>query len=375
MKVWRKVLGIKFGLILAISSLFGLFFVSAQTEKPVPSPQTQTAPTPTPTPQVSASPEEPVIDDEPITVDTELVNILFTATDKTKRILTELKAADVRILEDGKPQEIFAFQRQVDLPLSIAILIDTSVSQERTLPDEKAAAQSFINDVVRIQKDEVAVLSFTGETTLEQSFTGNKQRLSRAIERIEFVAPSGYAGGGVTVGTPPISGRNSQIAGSTAIWDAIDVTSREILTGEAPEGTRRAIILLSDGVDTFSRIKFDAAVQSALKADAVIYCIGIGDDYRFDGVNESVMRRLAEKTGGRAYFPESESELRRAFTQIQIDLRSQYLLAYAPSNEKKDGTFRQIKIEITNPNLKPQDVKLTHRQGYFAKTEKDKKKK
>ncbi len=360
MSSWKKILVLKLGLSLAIVLFSGMAF--AQT-------------TPQPTPKTSPTPaENPPIDDEPLNIETELVSVLFTANDKNRRILTDLKKEDLRVLEDGKPQEIFTFLKQVDLPLSLAILIDTSASQERTLPEEKAAAQSFINDVVRPEKDEVAILSFTGEATLEQGFTSNKQRLSRALDRVEFVAPSGYIGGGVTVGSPPISGGNQQTAGSTAIWDSILVTSKEIMTGEAPEGTRRAMILLTDGVDTSSRTKFDIAVDSALKSDAVIYCIGIGDDF-YDGVNEGALKKLAEKTGGRAYFPRSESDLRRAFVQIQIDLRSQYLLAYAPTNEKKDGTFRKVLIEIANPALKPQNIKLSHRQGYFAKTESAPKKK
>src|SRR4030095_6166760 len=151
-------------------------------------------------------------------------------------------------------QQIFTFQTSVDLPLSLAILIDTSASEERTLPDEKIAARAFLESVLG-PKDEAAVISFTGETTLEQSFTGSVDRLRRAIDRVEFVPPSGYIGGGVVInGTPPISGTNQSLAGSTAIWDAIWVTSDEVIRDSA-EHTRRAIILLTDGVDTSSRMK------------------------------------------------------------------------------------------------------------------------
>ena len=119
------------------------------------------------------------------------------------------KAEDIRVLEDGQPQEIFTFQQNIDLPLSLAILIDTSASEERTLPDEKIAARAFLENVLRPDKDEAAMLSFTGETTLEQGFSGNLERLRRAIDRVEFIPPSGYIGGGVVVnGTPPISGTN-----------------------------------------------------------------------------------------------------------------------------------------------------------------------
>lgn len=318
----------------------------------------QTTPTPTPT---------PLEDDEVLKIDTELVNLLFTAQDRDRRLLTNLRKEDIRILEDGQPQEIFTFQRQVDLPLSLAILIDVSASQERTLPEEKLAAKSFIQDVVRPEKDEVSIISFTGETTLEQGMTSNIARLGRAIDRVQFVAPSGYIGGGVVVpGTPPVAG-NSPVAGSTAIWDAIWVTSEEVL-GESPEKTRRAIILLSDGVNTYGKKKIDDAVQAALKSEAVVYAIGVGDNF-YGGIDEGSLRKISERTGGRAFFPRDEYELRAAFTQIQNEMRSQYLIAYEPSNPSKDGTYRKVEVQITNPELSKQKVKLTHRQGYFAKTD------
>ena len=323
-------------------------------------------------PKPSVSPT-PVIenDDEPIKIDTEVVNVLFTAQDKNRRLLTDLKKEDIKLVEDGQVQEIIAFGRQVDLPLSLAILIDTSASQERTLPEEKSAAKSFVEAVVRPAKDEVSIVSFTGESTLEQGLTNNVARLQRAIDRVQFVPPSGYVGGGVVVGTPPISDRNQAIQGSTAIWDSIWITADEVL-GSSPEKTRRAIILLSDGIDTFSRKKLDEAVQAAIKSEAVIYSIGIGDNF-YDGVDESALRKISERTGGRAYFPRDESELRKAFTQIQIEMRSQYLIAYEPINQKRDGSYRKIEIQVTNPELAKQKVTLTHRQGYFAKTA-DKKK-
>ena len=144
---------------------------------PPNSTQTNTSPTPTPTPII----EE---DAEVLKIDSESVSILFTAQDKNRRLLTDLKQSDIRLMEDNQPQEIISFTRQIDLPLSLAILIDTSGSQERTLPEEKAAAKSFVQSVVRPAKDEVSIISFTGETTLEQSMTNNIARLNRSIDRV-----------------------------------------------------------------------------------------------------------------------------------------------------------------------------------------------
>lgn len=321
-----------------------------------------TAPTATPTPEVI---EE---DEETLNIDAEVVNVLFTAQDRNRRLLTDLKQGDVKLIENGQVQEITAFSRQIDLPLSLAILIDTSVSQERTLPEEKSAAKSFVQSVIRPAKDEAAIVSFTGESTLEQGMTNNIARLNRAIDRVEFVPPSGYIGGGVVQGgTPSISGDNQASVGSTAIWDSIWITSEEVLK-LSPEKTRRAIILLTDGVNTYGTKKSDDAIQAALRSEAVIYSIGIGDNY-YDGVDKGVLRKISERTGGSAFFPRDEAELRKAFEQIQIEMRSQYSIAYEPTNQKRDGSYRKIEIQLANPNLSKQKVTLTHRQGYFAKTE------
>jgi Ca-activated chloride channel family protein len=305
--------------------------------------------------------------DEVVRVETNLTNVFFTAADKQKRFVSNLKREDVRVLEDGTPQEIFTFQPNSDLPLSLAILIDCSGSEERTLPEEKAAARSFLESVLRENKDEAAIVSFTGEVTLEQGLTGNVARLRRAIDQVEFVPPSGYIGGGVVVGgTPPISGTQQTLAGSTAIWDAIWATSNELLTDSA-EHQRRAIILLTDGEDTISQVHMQDAINRALKADALIYAIGIGDRYQF-GINEGALKKITEGTGGRAYFPRNERELRDAFAQIERDLREQYLIAYSSSNKTRDSSYRRVAIEIVNPELRKENLRLNYRPGYFAKT-------
>ncbi|HMG75821.1 MAG TPA: VWA domain-containing protein [Pyrinomonadaceae bacterium] len=328
--------------------------------------RTEDVPQATPTPPKKDD-DITLSSDEVVRVETSLTNVFFTAADKQKRFVSNLKREDVRVLEDGAPQEIFTFQPNSDLPLSLAILIDCSGSEERTLPEEKAAARSFLESIMRPAKDEAAVVSFTGEVTLEQGLTGNISRLRRAIDQVEFVPPSGYIGGGVVVGgTPPISGTQQTLAGSTAIWDAIWATSNELLTDSA-EHQRRAIILLTDGEDTISQVRMQEAISRALKADALIYAIGIGDRYTF-GINESALKKITEGTGGRAYFPRNERELRESFAQIEKELREQYLIAYSPSNKTRDGSYRRVTIEIMNPELRKDNLRLTYRPGYFAKT-------
>ena len=321
---------------------------------------------PTPTPPKKED-EVTLSSDDVVRVETNLTNIFFTAADKQKRFVSTLKREDVRVLEDGVPQEIFTFQPNSDIPLSLAVLIDCSGSEERTLPEEKGAAREFLESVLRPEKDEAAIVTFTGEVTLEQGLTGNVGRLRRAIDDVRFVPPAGYIGGGVVVGgTPPISGTQQTLAGSTAIWDAIWATSNELLEGAA-EHTRRAIILLTDGEDTISQVKMQEAINRALKADALIYAIGIGDRYYY-GINEGALRKITEGTGGRAFFPRNERDLSDAFAQIQHDLRERYLIAYSSSNKNRDGSYRHVSIEITNAELRRENLKLNYRPGYFAKT-------
>jgi VWFA-related protein len=301
-------------------------------------------------------------DAEVVRVETDLVNVFFTAVDKNRRFITTLAPQDIRVTEDGAPQEIFTFQRETDRPLSIAILIDVSASEQFTLPAEKAAARDFLKTVLHAGKDEAAVISFTGEATVEQGLTDNTQHLQKAIDRIEIVMPRGYIGGGVIV-PPPINDSDLR-AGSTAIWDAVWVTVQDLLS-ETNEKTRRTIILLTDGVDTSSRLKRTEAIDRALKAGAVIYSIGIGDTENF-GIEKDTLRKVSERTGGLAYFPKNEADLRAAFAQIEQELRSQYLVAYAPTNKNRDGTYRRVGIELVNPEFRKQKLLLNYRQGYFA---------
>jgi Ca-activated chloride channel family protein len=299
-----------------------------------------------------------------IRTETDLTNLLFIATDKNNRYITTLQQGDVRVLEDGVPQTLFTFQRETDRPLAIAFLLDVSISEERTLPDEKAAARTFIENVIRSSKDQAAIIPFEGYAHLEQPMTRDVIGIYRALESVEVAYPS-YLGS-----APPIGGIASgpgTIAppreGSTAIWDSVAVTCRYVLARSLGQ-RRRAIILLTDGQDTSSRLLRSAAVDQAIESETVIYAIGIGDK-RYDGIDKSALNNVAERTGGRAFFPKKEDDLRAAFAEIEQELRSQYLVAYSSTNKKRDGSFRKMSIEITNREL-PQ-MKLRYRPGYFAK--------
>jgi VWFA-related protein len=316
--------------------------------------------------QSPTTPPPPVEDIDVVRTETDLTNLLFTVTDKNNRYITTLQQNDIRILEDGVPQTLFAFQRETDRPLSIAFLIDVSVSQERTLPDEKAAARTFIENVIRSEKDQAALIPFEGYAHLEQPLSRNVLGIYKALDGIEVAFPT-YTGsapplGGITSGPGTIA---PPLEGSTAIWDSIVVTCRSVL-GRAYGHRRRAIILLTDGQDTSSRVSRDSAVEQAIQTETVIYAIGIGDK-RYDGINKGALSALAEKTGGRSFFPKKSTDLVTAFQEIEQELRSQYLLAYVPTNKNRDGLYRAMTIQIVNPDLAKDKLKLRYRPGYFAK--------
>lgn len=299
-------------------------------------------------------------DDAPtIKVGTQLVNVLFSVQDKQNRYINDLKQEDVQILEDGQAQEIFTFKREFDLPLTMAILVDVSGSERFTLPLLKDAGGRFVDSVIRIGKDTVAVIKFEGEATVMQELTSNPARVRKALEEIAFNAPppvSVYGGA-----TPPINSGSRQ--GGTSLWDSIIATCADML---AREPGRKTIIVLTDGIDTTSYLKMDDAINEALRAEVVIYAIGIGDP-GMGGVNEGGLKKLCEATGGRAVIPKGHRDLDNAFAQLEQDLRQQYLLAYEPKNDATDGAFRKIEIKLKNRTEKEaKNLKIRHRKGYYA---------
>ncbi|MEW6125571.1 MAG: VWA domain-containing protein [Acidobacteriota bacterium] len=316
----------------------------AQKNKPATQPPQKT----------DAKPEEIPTSDEVVKLGADLVNLFFSAVDKNNRIVSDLKQEEVTIFEDGKPQTLFAFKRESTLPINIAILMDLSGSQEYTFPKEKTAASEFLRSIIRQGKDSAAILTFQDDVDLVQGLSSRVESLQRALDEIQYSRRFNNA---------------STRRQATALYDAIYVTADEILARDEYRArttddsiVRRAIILLTDGVDNASNRKLDDAIDRAWKAGVVIYSIGIGDRFRFEGVREDVLKRLSEETGGRAYFPQGADDLMEDFRQIENEMRSQYLVAYTPSNPNRDGSFRRIEVRVNNRD----DVRLVHRRGYYA---------
>jgi Ca-activated chloride channel family protein len=292
-------------------------------------------------------------DDQVLKIGTQLVTVPFNVTDKTNRYINELSKDDIEVLEDNKPQQVFSFERQTGLAITIAMLIDISGSEEYSLPMEKAAGRRFFERVLRPNKDLGAVVTFEGDATLIQGLTSNVEKLQRGLEEIRIAVPTASVRG--VGGTPPINGGSR--AGSTAIWDAVYSVSTDLLRREAG---RRVIVLITDGQDTSSSIKMREAIERTWRSEVIVYAIGIGDPAF--GVDTGDLKKITAETGGRAFFPRDEEDLDKAFTQIDEDLRSQYVLAYTPSNGAKDGSFRTIQLRVKNRK----DLNVRHRRGYFA---------
>lgn len=302
--------------------------------------------------------------DTVIRVNTNLVNLFFSAIDKDARFFTSLQRADVKVYEDGIEQEILTFQYQTNRRLAIALLIDISGSEKTSLPQEKAAAKSFVDTVIRERDDQVAIISFAADPFLEQSLTSNVADSWTALDRVEPIrGVRGYQGKGRALpsGAKPAAGSLSY---TSAIWDALWITCRHVMA-TVPVSSRRVVVIVTDGEDTSSRANLEEAIDIAIKTDTVVYVIGVGDTSIGDRVNKRTLSKLALETGGQFFAPKKDKDLAGAFDQIAKELRSQYLLTYAPRNNSADAAYRLVRVEVSSPILRRRPLRLFYRPGYY----------
>jgi len=296
--------------------------------------------------------QEPQKVDQAIKSQVTLVNLFATVRDKNKRIVTGLKQADFKIEEDAQDQKIAFFSQEVALPITMALLLDTSGSEQDMLGAIQEAGSSFLRRILR-KGDEALVMSFDSDVDLLSDFTDDRAQLDRAVHRSRINIPSGGSIGG---NPGPVGSR--QVTG-TALYDAIYLACSEKLTSEAG---RKAIVIVTDAQDEGSKVKLEEAIEAAQRTDTVIHVLLVGDP-RF-GINGSVGDKLSKETGGRAISVRSEKKLLEAFDEISEELRSQYTLGYYPSNATRDGKFRKVKVDTAN-----HDLKVLARRGYYAPKE------
>lgn len=314
--------------------------------------------------------------DTTFSTDVKVVNILATVHDKKGQISSNLTKDDFAIEEEGRPQVIKYFSRETDLPLTLGLLVDTSMSQRRVLGDEQRAAYKFLDQVMR-DKDQAFVLHFDSEVELLQDLTKSRQKLERALGELEMPRQ-------LQRSTPGSSGRRG--GGGTTLYDAVLLASNEVLRGQAG---RKAIIILSDGVDNGSKVGLMDAIDAAQKNDTLVYSILFSDEQAYGNQGQSfppmgrrggmggrpvpinnhsddgkrVLQRLSAETGGGFFEVSKKQPIDQTFARIQEELRNQYSIGFVSDQPAAPGTFRHVHVAV--PNQK--NLTVQARAGYYAK--------
>ncbi|MGE0407337.1 MAG: VWA domain-containing protein [Candidatus Korobacteraceae bacterium] len=269
------------------------------------------------------------------------VNLVFTVTDRRGQFVRDLSRKDLRILDDGAPPEsVMEFRSETGLPLRVGLIIDASGSIRNRFRFEQEAAIRFLEHIVRPHSDRAFVIGFDSGAEVMQDFTNDLAKLSHGVRMLR-------PGGG------------------TALYDAVFFACRDKLMKADDSGAsvRRTLIVISDGEDNQSRVTREEAISMAHRANVIVYAVSTNDsNVKLRG--DKVLERFAESTGGRAFFPYKISEVEDAFSRIEEELRSQYVLAYKPANFEADGRFRKIELEV----IGGKNYRVRARQGYYAPT-------
>jgi len=289
---------------------------------------------------------------ETLKVNVDVVNLLFNVKDKSGHLLPNLEKDEFQISEDGKLQAIKYFKAESNLPLTIGILLDTSMSQDRVLPIEKEVGAQFLQRMLR-KEDEAFLISFDVNVDLLQDYTNSPRDVRKGMDSAK-VNGGGAVGGLPGIGQGPVA-LNPK---GTLLYDAVYLAAHDKLRSEVG---RKALILLTDGEDQGSQLKLQDALEAAQKSDAIVYTLLISDSGVAMGTGAGLMRKLCEETGGRViHVGNNQDKLQKAFDQISEELRSQYSIGYTPSNNKHDGSFRKVEIKTKN------GYKVQARKGYYA---------
>ena len=306
-------------------------------------------------------------DDPSFKVEVDVVQVIVTVRDQDGRLLTDLTKEDFLIKEDGRPQEIDYFLREADLPLTIGLLVDSSMSQRGILQEEREASFQFLEQVLRPEKDLVFVIGFDVDVELLQDPTNDLKPLRDSLDDIRV---------------PSEGGRQQRIG--TVLYDAVFLSADELMSSQSG---RKAFIILSDGVEVRSVTDSYTAIEAAQRSDTLIYGIRYYDEKAYAGMGrgggrgrrspggrpggrgggrsrdgEEVLRELTEATGGGLFQVSKNLSLENIFDQIEEELRSQYILGYAPDIEDSSKSYRRIEVKTRNKKLK-----VKSRAGYYPR--------
>ncbi|HEY1471685.1 MAG TPA: VWA domain-containing protein [Candidatus Acidoferrum sp.] len=326
-----------------------------------------------------------------IAVDVKTVNVIATVRDKHGKIVPDLNQDAFTLTEDGRPQSINYFAKETDLPLRLGLLVDTSLSQRRVLGQERSASYSFLDNLLREKKDLAFVVNFDFDVTLLQDFTDSRPKLQAALESLETPQLSsrgrGGSGPGGGIGGDPGSGGGAgrgggRRGGGTHLYDAVFLASDELMSKQ--QG-RKAVIILSDGVDHGSQETLAYAIETAQRSDTIVYSILYADEEGFgnhpsfgrgpgghgghggrypqqlehvDG--KKILEEISKKTGGRLFKVSKKDTVEKIYAEIEEELRNQYRLGYTPDKGAEAGYH---KIQLTTFN---KDLVVQTRDGYYG---------
>jgi len=295
--------------------------------------------------------------DANFSTDVNVVNLFATVRDGSGRVVNDLTKNDFTLEEDGRPQTIRYFAQESGLPLTLGLLVDTSVSQERVLGEERIASYRFLSQVLRPSKDRAFIIQFDSQVELLQDLTSSRDRLGDALARLETPAQKKPKH---KRGTPNI-GRWA-IAG-TDLYDSILLASDELMRNQSG---RKALILLTDGVDNGSQVSLSHAIESAQVADTMVFSILFADSHAYEGVYASingkkVLQRISQETGGVFFQVSNDKPISSIYAQLQEELRNQYSIGYTPDRSGDIPGYRKISLVAKRAGL----LVLT-RDGYYS---------
>ena len=278
-------------------------------------------------------------DPNTIRVNVRLVNVFTTVTDSKGRVISDLTKDDFKLFEDDIPQTISVFDRESDLPLNIALAIDTSESTRNDMKLEVASAKKFVHSIMR-PVDQASIFQISEDVLQLTKFTNDIKKVDRGIDDL-------------------------QKGGGTSLYDAIYLASESL----ADRQGRKVMVLITDGGDTTSSATYSSSVRRAQEAEAIVYSIIIvpvaADAGRNTG-GEHALIQMSRDTGGKYYYAESTNQLDDAFRQISDELRTQYLLAYYPNRRVANSSFRRIKVEVNQNDSLGNPLEARHRAGYYT---------
>jgi len=327
-------------------NLLGLMLVAAFSLAAAPAQQPATPPAQTPAP----APTQPAAtapaagqaqsDETPTIVHLGVneVNLIFTVTDKHGHYIPNLQQSDFALLDNQRaPEKVNSFHQQINLPLRVGIVIDASTSIRSRFQFEQQSATEFLLNILKARSDRAFVMGFDVTPTITQDWSNNIDALETGINRLR-------PGGG------------------TALFDAVYTACRDKLldVSRGQEPVRKAMVLISDGDDNQSRVYPDEAIKECQRAETIIYAISTNWTPS-RGKGDAVLQRMAEETGGTAFFPPSVEEMSTSFKNIEEELRSQYALTYTPADFKYDGAFRSIYLFCNDRRYQ-----VRAKKGYFA---------